>query len=71
MAPFARELGYCGPPFTWDDEERRHLRSRLDALYFHLYGLRREDADYVLETFPLARIHRWTWMDGVRTVEEE
>ena len=25
MAPFARDLGYDGPPFTWDEEERRHL----------------------------------------------
>ena len=40
MAPFARDLGYDGPPFTWDEEERRHLRARLDALYFHLYGPR-------------------------------
>ena len=39
MAPFARDLGYDGPPFPWDDEQRRHLRARLDALYFHLYGL--------------------------------
>ena len=31
MAPFARGLGYDGPPFTWDDEERLHLRARLDA----------------------------------------
>ena len=29
MAPFARDLGYDGSPFTWDEEERRHLRSRL------------------------------------------
>ena len=55
MAPFARDLGYDGPPFTWDEEKRRHLRARLDALYFHLYGLSREDADYVLETFPIVR----------------
>ena len=55
MAPFARDLGYDGPPFTWDEEERRHLRARLDALYFHLYGLDREDADYVLGTFPIVR----------------
>ena len=55
MAPFARDLGYDGPPFTWDDEERRHLRARLDALYFHLYGLDRDDADYVLGTFPIVR----------------
>ena len=55
MAPFARDLGYEGPPFTWDEEERRHLRARLDALYFHLYGLSREDAEYVLGTFPIVR----------------
>ena len=29
MAPFARDLGYDGPPFIWDEEERRHLRARL------------------------------------------
>ena len=55
MAPFARDLGYDGPPFLWDEEERRHLRARLDALYFHLYGLNRDDAGYVLSTFPIVR----------------
>ena len=55
MIPFARDLGYDGPPFIWDEEERRHLRARLDALYFHLYGLSREDAEYVLSTFPIVR----------------
>ena len=55
MAPFARDLGHDRPPFPWDEEERRHLRARLDALYFHLYGLTREDAGYVLDTFPIVR----------------
>ena len=55
MAPFARDLGYDGPPFIWNEEERRHLRARLDALYFHLYGLDHEDAAYVLGTFPIVR----------------
>ena len=55
MAPFARDLGYEGPPFIWNDDGRRHLRARLDALYFHLYGLSRDDAGYVLSTFPIVR----------------
>ena len=55
MAPFARDLGYDGPPFSWDEEERRHLRARLDALYFHLYCLSRDDAQYILNTFPIVR----------------
>ena len=57
MAPFARDLGYDGPPFIWNEEERRHLRARLDALYFHLYGLSRADAAYILDTFPIVRRH--------------
>ena len=55
MAPFARDLGFDGPPFIWDEEERRHLRARLDALYFHLYGVSRDDADYILSTFPIVQ----------------
>ena len=55
MFPFARDLGYTGLPFTWDAQDRRHLRARLDALYFHLYGLSRDDAGYILDTFPIVR----------------
>ncbi len=55
MFPFARDLGYTGLPFVWDSEERRHLRARLDALYFHLYGLSRDDASYILDTFPIVQ----------------
>ena len=55
MEPFARDLGYNGSPFTWDREERRHLRARLDALYFHLYGISNDDAEYILSTFPIVR----------------
>lgn len=54
MAPFARDMGYGGEPFAWDEDERRHLRARLDALYFHLYGITDEaDIRYVLSTFPI------------------
>ena len=55
MVPFARDLGYDGPPFIWDEEERHHLRARLDALHFHLYGINRGDADYILGTFPIVQ----------------
>ena len=55
MIAFARDLGYTGLPFVWDAEERRHLRARLDALYFHLYGLSKDDAGYILDTFPIVR----------------
>ena len=54
MRPFARDMGFEGEPFPWDEDERRHLRARLDALYFHLYGLSDEaDIRYILSTFPI------------------
>ncbi len=37
LAPFARDLGYEGPPFRWDKERRFLLRCELDAAFFHLY----------------------------------
>ena len=52
---FALDIGYLGEPFTWDDNERIHLRARLDALYFMLYGISRDDADYILSTFPIVQ----------------
>ena len=53
MAAFARDLGHDGDPFAWDETDRRHRRARLDALFFHLYGIGRDDADYILSTFPI------------------
>ena len=35
MAPFARDLGYDGPPFIWDEEKRRHLRARARRPVLH------------------------------------
>src|SRR5690606_29720783 len=55
LEPFARDLGYRGTPFRWDNERRFQLRCALDAAFFHLYGVSRDDVDYVLETFPIVR----------------
>ena len=35
----------------WNDQDRADLRAQLDAAYFHLYGISREDAVYILSTF--------------------
>jgi hypothetical protein len=34
LAPLARDCGYDGPPFRWDEERRFDLRAELDAAYF-------------------------------------
>ncbi|TDB80278.1 Eco57I restriction-modification methylase domain-containing protein [Micromonospora sp. KC721] len=55
LAPFARDLGYDGPPFRWDPARRELLRAELDAAYFHLYGIDRDDVDYIMDTFKVVR----------------
>lgn len=55
MKPFANDMGYLGIPYLWDEEERRHSRARLDALYFILYGLEQNDAEYIFNTFPIIK----------------
>nr|WP_309685921.1 N-6 DNA methylase [Armatimonas sp.] len=64
MTPFARALGYDGKPFAWDEEKRLHLKCQLDALYFLLYGLTREEATEVLETFPIVKKHDEAKFEG-------
>jgi hypothetical protein len=67
LAPFARDMGHVNendevlPPFTWDEDRRLHLRAKLDALYFILYGIfdpadvarSRQDIGYIYSTFPI------------------
>jgi hypothetical protein len=55
MRPFATDLGGNGAPFRWDETRRHVIRAELDALFFHLYGVSRDDVDYVLDTFPIVR----------------
>ncbi len=49
MEPFARDCGYDGPPFKWDEDRRALLRAELDAYYAHLYGLTRDELLYILD----------------------
>ena len=55
LQPFAQDCGYDGPPFRWDEERRFLLRCELDAAYFHLYGIARDDVDYIMDTFPIVK----------------
>ncbi|MBI5500475.1 MAG: N-6 DNA methylase [Deltaproteobacteria bacterium] len=55
LEPFARDVGYDGPPFRWDPARRFFLRCELDAAFFHLYGIDRGDVDYIMDTFPIVK----------------
>jgi len=71
MRPFARDMGYDGEPFGWEEAERRHLRARLDALYFHLCGITDEaDIRYILSTFPIVERKDRAAFEGVYLTAE-
>lgn len=55
LEPFAKDCGYDGPPFRWNEGRRFLLRCELDAAYFHLYGIVRDDVDHIMETFPIMK----------------
>jgi hypothetical protein len=55
LASFATDLGDEGPPFRWDEERRFAMRAELDAAFFHLYGIERDDVDYIMDTFPIVK----------------
>ncbi|WP_406200379.1 N-6 DNA methylase [Streptomyces europaeiscabiei] len=52
---FAHDLGDTGTPFRWDPDRRMTIRAELDAFFFHLYGITRDDTSYVLDTFNVTR----------------
>jgi hypothetical protein len=54
-APLPTAHSLLPPPFRWDEQRRFLLRCELDAAYFHLYGIARDDVDYIMETFPIVK----------------
>ncbi|MFA3839552.1 Eco57I restriction-modification methylase domain-containing protein [Streptomyces aureus] len=55
MTPFASDLGDTATPFRWHPERRAVIRAELDALFFHLYKIDRDDTAYILDTFNVTR----------------
>lgn len=54
MAPASQDVSAIEPPFVWDKDRRDVLRAELDSAFFLLYGIDRDDAEYILSTFPIA-----------------
>lgn len=51
LKSYAKDMGYDGPPFVWDEAERQQLMDELDRCYFHLYGYDEEQANYIRASF--------------------
>ena len=55
LKPYAEDLGDQGPPFHWEPERRAVLRADLDAAFLHVYGLDRNEAEHVIDSFNVVR----------------
>ena len=60
MLPLADACHFTGGSFQaeyggrlnkWDEAERAELTAELDAAFFHLYGIPRDNVEYILTTF--------------------
>jgi len=47
----AEAAGFKAGVHKWKEDERTDLMAELDAAYFLLYGIDREDVEYILATF--------------------
>ncbi|MGH7192585.1 MAG: hypothetical protein ACREJM_03520 [Candidatus Saccharimonadales bacterium] len=55
MRPFAEAAGFDPGVHKWNPSERVELLAELDAAFFLLYGISREDVAYILTTFQAHR----------------
>lgn len=55
LAPFARALGNEGRPFRWLPDRRALMQAEVDAAVLHLYGLSREQAEWLIDSFTVLR----------------
>jgi len=52
LTGFARDLGFEGSPFPWNEQRRHRLQSELDAIFAHMYGLSSTDLEWILDATP-------------------
>jgi hypothetical protein len=55
LEKFAADLGQNSRPFKWDNERRSLIQAEVDAAMFHLYGLDKDQADWILDSFTVLR----------------
>lgn len=56
MREWVSELGsHHSVRRPWDVDVRERYRAELDAAMFHLFGIARNDVDYIMDTFPIVK----------------
>ncbi len=70
MKPLAQSCGFDPPVHKWNPAERLDLMAQLDAAYFLLYGIDRDDIEYILSTFAGIRKDREGAFAGSTTYDK-
>jgi hypothetical protein len=69
MASLAEDFASNESEHAWDPERRRLIRAELDAAVFNLFGIPRDDVDYIMDTFPIVKRKDEATFGSYRTKE--
>lgn len=67
LEAFARDFGYEGAPFIWHEDRRPAVQAEIDAMILHLYGLNKEQSEWILDSFTVLRKYEERNHDEFRT----
>lgn len=60
-------VGFTTPPYKWHPFRRAALQAEIDAATFHLYGLDKKQAEWILDSFTVLRKYEERDHDEFRT----
>ncbi|MCX5638681.1 MAG: hypothetical protein NTX52_13475, partial [Planctomycetota bacterium] len=69
MIPLAEATAFKPTVHKWDPAERLDLMAELDAAFFLLYGIERNDVEYILSTFSGVRKEQQDLLSGSTTFD--
>jgi hypothetical protein len=67
ISGLAKSLGTNSPPYKWNSYRRAILQADIDAAVMHLYGLSREQSEWILDSFTVLRKFEESDHDEFRT----
>lgn len=71
MEKFAVSCGGDGlKPIAWDEVERHRIQCEIDAAMFIMYGLNRDDIEYILNTFTIIKRRELANHGAFHTLDE-
>ncbi|MFV2088270.1 Eco57I restriction-modification methylase domain-containing protein [Micromonospora sp. LOL_021] len=55
LQEFAVSIGDTNPPFIWNPGRQQVIRAEIDALFFCIYAIPREEVEHILDSFPIIK----------------